>query len=75
MTSLEAQIFQIISDANGIKGAEIAAKIGIERKTVNSTLANSVALKAVVYQDESYRWHTRNKNSAIMTTLQKGGLF
>lgn len=64
MTSLEAQIFQIISGANGIKGAEIAAKIGIEKKTINSTLANSVALKAVVYQDESYRWHTRNKNSA-----------
>ena len=67
MTSLETQIYQIISAANGIKGSDIAAKIGIEKKNVNSTLANSAALKAVVYQDENYRWHARNANAALRT--------
>ena len=65
MTSIETQIYQIISAANGIKGSDIAAKIGIEKKNVNSTLANSAALKAVVYQDENYRWHARNANAAL----------
>lgn len=63
MTNLEEQIYQIISASNGIKGADIAAKIGEEKRIVNSNLANSAALKAVVYQDENYRWHVRSKNS------------
>lgn len=68
MNSIETQIYQVISASNGIKGADIAAKIGIEKKTVNSMLANSVALKAVVFQDENYRWHTRAKNSSAFST-------
>lgn len=62
MTSLETHIYQIISAANGIKGADIAAKIGIKKETVNSTLANSVALKAVVYQDNLFMWYTKGKS-------------
>ncbi len=59
MNSIETQIYQIISASNGIKGADIASKIGIEKKTVNSLLSNSAALKAVVFQDENYKWHAR----------------
>lgn len=58
MNDLEKQIYEVILNSNGIKGAEIAAKLGIERKVINSTLAKSTALKAVVSRDKNYRWHT-----------------
>lgn len=60
MTELENKIYRAIADGNGLKGAEIASIIGEEKKTVNSTLSKSVALKALVTQDENYRWRLKN---------------
>ena len=63
MNSLETQIYQIISASNGVKGVDIATKLGIDRKTVNSVLSNSAALKAVVCQDGNYKWHIISEQS------------
>lgn len=57
MTDFEKQIYDVISRYNGIKGAEIANILQVEKKLVNSTLANSSALKAVVKQTSDYKWH------------------
>lgn len=70
MNSLETQIYQIISLSNGIKGADIAEKLGVEKRMVNSTLAYSAALKAVVFQDKDYKWYTRVKSTS---TSSQGG--
>jgi len=64
MTDLENRIYSAISSAkNGIKGSEIALQLGVEKKLVNSTLANSSALKAVVTQDNNYKWHLSVQSS------------
>ncbi|OQB20467.1 MAG: RecBCD enzyme subunit RecD [Firmicutes bacterium ADurb.Bin182] len=60
MTDFEKNIYQIIADTNGIKGSEIAAKLGVEKRTVNSTLANSTTLKAVVKQESDFKWYLIN---------------
>ncbi len=60
MTELENKIYKAIAEGTGLKGAEIANRIGEEKKTVNSILSRSVALKALVTQDENYRWHLKN---------------
>lgn len=58
MTDLENKIYQVITSANGIKGAEIATKLRLEKRDVNSTLSRSVALKALVRQDvATYKWY------------------
>ncbi len=57
MKDLENKIYSAILNANGIKGSEIAANLGLEKKIINSTLSNSAALKALVHQDvATYKW-------------------
>ena len=48
MTTLEKQIYEIISKANGIKYSDIANALQLDRRTVYSTLSQSNALKAVL---------------------------
>lgn len=60
MTQLEKNIYQVISSGHGVKGAEIADKLGLEKKIVNSTLFKSTALKALVFQDDSYKWRLKS---------------
>ena len=57
MTTLEKQIYEIISKANGIKGSDIADALQLDKKTVNSTLSQSNALRAVVKQESNYKWY------------------
>ena len=57
MTTLEKQIYEIISKANGIKGSDIANALQLDKRTVNSTLSQSHALKAVVKQESDYKWY------------------
>ena len=57
MTEFENKIYEVISSANGIKGAEIAKVLQVDKKEVNSALSKSTALKALVKQDNDYRWH------------------
>ena len=57
MTTLEKQIYEIISKANGIKGSDIANALQLDKRTVNSTLSQSNALKAVVKQESDYKWY------------------
>lgn len=49
--------------ANGIKGADIALKIGIDKRVVNSTLANSKTLKAFVRQGPDFKWYVIDNQS------------
>lgn len=65
MTELETKIYQSISEWEGLKGADIASLIGEEKKTVNSILATSTALKALVYQDGNYKWHMIASRSSL----------
>jgi len=60
MTQLEKNIYQVIASGHGVKGAEIADKLGLEKKIVNSTLYKSTALKALVFQDDSYKWRLKS---------------
>lgn len=57
MTEFESKIYEVIASSNGIKGSEIASALQVDKKEVNSILSKSAALKALVRQDNDYRWH------------------
>lgn len=61
MTEFEKSIYDIIANANGIRGSDIAGILDVERRAVNSTLANSVALKALVTQGTDFKWNLTNR--------------
>ena len=42
---------------SGVKAKEIAAKLGLERKTVNRILYGSPLMKELCWQDADGRWH------------------
>jgi len=74
MTRFEDDIFKAIQKADGIKGREIAAELGVDKKEVNAMLHSSTALKAVVTQNSDYKWHViqttdadgkKNQNKAV----------
>lgn len=71
MTDFEKNIYDAIASSNGIKGAEIAKLLHVEKKQVNSTLSSSSALKAVVKQCSDYKWYlisdSKPKNSSETT--------
>lgn len=69
MTDFEKSIYQVIASGKGLKGAEIAEKLGVEKSRVNSTLSKSVALKAHVVQGGDYRW--RLKSSLVQEAETK----
>jgi len=69
MTELEEKIYQTIATSNGIKGSDIAAKLGIEKKVVNSILYSSNVLKALIQLNSAtYKWHPL---ANVDTTSQK----
>jgi hypothetical protein len=72
MTDFEKNIYQIIANANGIKGSEIAARLGVEKRTVNSTLANSTVLKAVVKQESDFKWYLINNTQRTASKKNAG---
>ena len=46
-----------ICRSDGIKAKDIAADLGLERKTVNQVLYSSPLMKELCWQDDDYRWH------------------
>ncbi|MDD2371130.1 MAG: AAA domain-containing protein [Firmicutes bacterium] len=61
MTDHENKIYSEIAKANGILGSEIAAHLGLEKRIVNSMLAKSTLLKALVKQESNYKWYLLSK--------------
>lgn len=60
MNGLEQKIIDILRNStSGLKGKEIAEKVGMEKKKINSLLYNSKALNNMCYQDEAYVWHIK----------------
>ena len=68
MTELEKKIYEVIAASNGIKGAEIAKALQLDKKEVNSTLSRSAALKALVKQGNDYKWYLISGTSSGMGT-------
>ena len=64
MNDLESKIYDAIAVSAGLAASQIANKLGVEKKTVNSTLYNSPALNAVIKQEPNHRWYLINKLSA-----------
>ena len=62
MTDFEQKIYEVIANSDGIKGAQIANIINVEKSLVNSTLYRSSALKERVKQDKDYKWHLVDKH-------------
>lgn len=46
-----------ICRSSGIRAKDIAAELGIERKTVNQVLYSSPLMKELCWQNNDYRWH------------------
>jgi predicted DNA-binding transcriptional regulator YafY len=59
--SIVEQILSIINDKPGLKAGQIADKIGIDRKVVNSIIYGN--LRDRVQQDKSYRWYPKKAGS------------
>ena len=57
MTDFESKIYEVIASSDGIKGSEIAKALQVDKKEVNSTLSKSASLKALVKQDNNFKWH------------------
>ena len=74
MTDLEKKIYQAIANGKGLKGAEIASIINEDKKTVNSTLSRSNALRALVEQDNNYRWSIKKKPTQNNKTQVTGNI-
>ncbi len=64
MTEQESKIYQLIARYNGIKARDIAEHLGVDRRDVNALLSKSPALKAVVFQDEEYKWRLKASSSS-----------
>ncbi|WP_019878920.1 AAA domain-containing protein [Succinispira mobilis] len=66
MNDLEKKILDILRDSvNGLKGREIAVKVGVEKKKVNALLYSSKSLNNMCYRDEAYVWHIKEKQEGI----------
>ncbi|MBQ3802947.1 MAG: topoisomerase DNA-binding C4 zinc finger domain-containing protein [Oscillospiraceae bacterium] len=68
MTELEEKIFHTVREKEGLKGRQIADRLGLSSSNVNSTLRYSDALKKLVYQKEDYCWYLIDKKNAIKKT-------
>lgn len=55
MSDIEQQIFESLQNHPGQKAKEMASKLGVDKKQVNSALYGS--LKGKVQQDNAYRWY------------------
>lgn len=61
--SLVEQIYAVIaSSKDGIKGSEIASKLGVAKPIVNSLLSKDPSLKALVMQTQDFKWHLLHSN-------------
>ena len=54
---LERKVCATICQSDGIKAREIAARLNLDRSTVNRILYASPLLRELCYQDRDYQWH------------------
>ena len=54
---LQREICAVICRSGGLKAREIAARLGLDRKTVNQILYASPLLGELCYRDDGDRWH------------------
>ncbi len=53
----EKAVCALICRSGGLKAREIAASLGLDRRTVNRVLSRSPLLGELCWQDGDYRWH------------------
>ncbi len=78
MAAFEEEILNILGKEPGLKGREIAQRLGIEKALANSSLFKMRA-KRLISQDSSYRWALKKvddqpaapRNDALDTPLAK----
>lgn len=72
VNSLVEQIYAVIASSyGGIKGNDIALKLGVAKPIVNSLLSKDPTLKALVMQTPDYKWHLLNTNPSSGSKLPK----
>lgn len=54
---VDRNICAVICRSSGIKAKDIAAQLGLDKKTVNQALYHSPLMQELCYQDREYRWH------------------
>ncbi|WP_316347324.1 hypothetical protein [Desulfuromonas acetoxidans] len=59
---MKEKIEDILLNEPGLKGREIAKKLGAERKTVNSFLSKN---KDYFYQDDEYQWYLKTTTTDV----------
>lgn len=59
---MEDLIFDVLSKYPNLTGREIAKKLGMEKREVNSFLDKN---RDKFYQDEGYRWNNRERNTVV----------
>jgi hypothetical protein len=65
MTNFEQKILATLAENPGLKAKDIADRLGVERKRVNSALYSS--LKVRCYQDSSYCWFLNSAKKKTAT--------
>ena len=71
MTDFESKIYEVIASSDGVKGSEIAKALQVDKKEVNSTLSKSASLKALVKQDNNFKWHLLAAKKAAAEAVAK----
>lgn len=70
MSNLQNQIIEVIQEnTGGIKAAQIAKILGVEKTQVNSCLYGK--LKTKCFQTSDYKWHLKDTNISIKKTKQE----
>ena len=59
---MKQDVYKVLTQSPGLKGREIANKLELKRKDVNSFLDKN---KESFYQDEEYRWFNRDNGETI----------
>ena len=73
--ALERAICAVICQGDGLKVREIANKLGLDHRTVNSLLYFSPLMKELCWQDRDFRWHGIVRQSPDHTGLQEFAAF
>lgn len=63
LDDLQDLIFNVLSKYPNLTGREIAKKIGVERREVNSFLDKN---RGEFHQDENYKWKNKEQNTVII---------
>ncbi len=67
--ALEDDILAALTREPGLKGREIASRLGLDKSLVNSTLYK-LRLRKLVWQDSGYRWFLKSASPESPQTVQ-----